>query len=258
MEYNRKIIDIENTNEPKRVSIAVRFLHDLESVRTNLGQLKSSKIFRESIQSAVSCEICENIHDQNDLKWGEMRKYIEEQIQAKNWDQLREDIFEHNLVLFFTLIECKAPEDILNSLMEFCDDDAMASVCGPNYGVIELEGMFLLHEACRNNYSSNMVKKIFEYYPDALTLKDQSGMTPLDIVRTRDCDNSGAEVYFCIERLIIENVPSQEKAKYFRGIDYHRLIRFGTKLEEVQVGSIDDAKYVFHEFMKFQGRQVST
>ena len=256
----------ESPNNPRTRFSMVRFFHDLESVRsvrTDLGQCNNNQRskLRESIVSVASTAIPQDVQDQVDSKWDEIRGYMEEEIQAKNWDHLREEIFVDKSELFFTLIECEAPEDLLTFLMELCDDDAMESVCRNDDNDIvevEVEKKYLLHEACRNNYGPDIVKKIFEYYQDALTLEDYLGMTPLDIVSAQDWNNSGAETYFCIERLNIENAPSKEKAKYFREISYDRLIKFGAKLKEVQAESIDDAKYVFQEFMKFQGRQVST
>ena len=260
METNETNEFIQTPNRRARLS-AARFFHDLESVRTDLGQCNQRTKLRDSIVSVTSTTIPQDLQDHVDSKWDEIRGYMEEEIQAKNWDHLREEIFVDISALFFTLIECEAPEDLLTFLMELCDDDAMESVCRNDDNDIvevEVEKKYLLHEACRNNYGPVIVKKIFEYYEDALTLEDYLGMTPLDIVSAQDWNNSGAETYFCIERLNIENAPSKEKAKYFREISYDRLIKIGAKLKEVQAESIDDAKYVFQEFMKFQGRQVST
>ena len=146
--------------------------------------------------------------------------------------------------------------------MELCDGhdrSVMESICDRNDG---LDEGYLFHEACRYCTSPRLVKKIYSYYPDAIYVEDVNSKTPIDIASSRDCDGTGAAVYFAILRLFIQGSSALKIEEYNTKAAMNdgyceRLVSFGAKLKEFQVESIQDAKFVFKHFMNFMGNPVS-
>ena len=221
-----------------------------ESTKSTLLEQASVSSLRISVQQAISRG------SNAEENWDAVESYILETSKSNNAHQIVDEINEDKALLFITMIKSQAPFKLLQHVMHLCGDKAK-DICSTQN---ESTQSYLFHEACKVHNDPKVVKMLFRIYPDAINLEDGSGMTPMNIVYERDCDEGGAAVFFTVMKLFLDNVPKEDKldAMYlFDREHYLIMIKFACEIDRANGDLLSIAKDCFKTFLFHQSKMVS-
>ena len=228
------------------------------SYRQQFRPLKRQNSIRLSIQKAVTVGL-----DDLDV-WDDVEDYVEGRMSkgGSASDEVMAEMLEDKSLLFFSMVQYKAPFKLMQRLFNLCGDK-VESICSSSTCTDtgnESIDTYLLHEACRAHNDPKVVQMIFDAYPYAINLMDKNGMTPVNIAYERDVDDDGAAIFFTVMKLFIDNVPKDERWDTFCLVDrehYLKMIKFASEIDHDQFELLDVAKYCLKDFITGQSKLVS-